>query len=172
MLTASAVDFLSEWFESERLIAPMSVSGIIGTFLGVRSPGTAYVLLHHYMGEIDGAFRAWGLARGGTGSVAEALAAAAREHGAEVRTGAAVERMRKCVGGSRSRGVVLTNGDELEARDVVSGAEPRLTLLGLVGEEHLDEASVAALRSYKLRGSSAKVNLALDALPEFACLPG
>ena len=75
MMTMSAVDFLSEWFECEQLNAPMSVSGIIGTFLGVRSPGTAYVLLHHYMGEIDGAFRAWGLPKGGTGAIAHAIAA-------------------------------------------------------------------------------------------------
>ena len=77
MLTMSAVDFLSEWFECEKLIAPMAVSGIIGTFLGVRSPGTAYVLLHHYMGELDGAFTAWGWQRGGTGGVSDAIASAA-----------------------------------------------------------------------------------------------
>ena len=75
----SAVDFLDQWFETDVLKATMSASGIIGTFLGVRSPGTAYVLLHHYMGEIDGAFRSWGLSRGGTGAVSNAIAAAARE---------------------------------------------------------------------------------------------
>ncbi|MGH9464025.1 MAG: phytoene desaturase family protein, partial [Thermoanaerobaculia bacterium] len=118
MSTMSAADFLSEWFESEALIAPMSVSGIIGTFLGVRSPGTAYVLLHHYMGEIDGAFRAWGLARGGTGSVADAIAAAARELGVEIRTEAAVAKV--AIAGGRARGVVLESGDELSASVVVS----------------------------------------------------
>src|SRR5207244_10825000 len=93
MMTMSAVDFLSEWFESEKLIAPMSASGIIGTFLGVRSPGTAYVLLHHYMGEIDGSFRSWGLARGGTGAISNAIADAAREFGAEIRTEAPIARI-------------------------------------------------------------------------------
>ena len=77
LLTMSAVDFLDQWFETDVLKATMSASGIIGTFLGVRSPGTAYVLLHHYMGEIDGAFRSWGLSKGGTGQVSNAIAAAA-----------------------------------------------------------------------------------------------
>ena len=70
-MTMSAVDFLDQWFETDVLKATMAASGIIGTFLGVRSPGTAYVLLHHYMGEIDGAFRSWGLSRGGTGAISE-----------------------------------------------------------------------------------------------------
>ena len=85
-MTMSAVDFLDQWFETDVLKATMSASGIIGTFLGVRSPGTAYVLLHHYMGEIDGAFRSWGLSRGGTGAISNAIAGAAREAGAEIRT--------------------------------------------------------------------------------------
>jgi phytoene dehydrogenase-like protein len=170
LLTMSAVDFLDRWFESDVLKAPMSVSGIIGTFLGVRSPGTAYVLLHHYMGEIDGAFRAWGFARGGTGSVSAAIASAARAHGAEIVTGAAVERIR--VAGGRATGVVLAGGDEIAARSVLSAVDPRRTFLGLVGEEHLDRPFVDAVRRYKLRGSSGKVNLALDRLPEFRARPG
>ncbi len=170
MLTMSAVDLLSEWFESEALIAPMSVSGIIGTFLGVRSPGTAYVLLHHYMGEIDGAFRAWGLAKGGTGSVASAIADAAREFGVEVRTEAPVERI--LVEKERATGVVLEDGEELRARHVVSAIDPHRTFLGLVGEEHLESSFTRQIRRFKLRGSSGKVNLALDSLPHFACLPG
>ncbi len=170
MSTMSAVDFLSEWFESERLIAPMAVSGIIGTFLGVRSPGTAYVLLHHYMGEIDGAFRSWGLARGGTGAMSEAIAAAAREAGVEIRTESPVERI--LTRGGAATGVVLENGDEIAAKAVISAVDPHRTFLGLVGEEHLDPDFAASIRRFKLRGSSGKVNLALDGLPEFACLPG
>jgi phytoene dehydrogenase-like protein len=170
MMTMSAVDFLAEWFESEELIAPMSVSGIIGTFLGVRSPGTAYVLLHHYMGEIDGSYRAWGLPKGGTGSIAAAIAAAAREAGAEIRTEAPVERL--LVERGRVAGVVLENGDELRAKTVVSGVDPHRTFLRLLGEQHLDPELVRQVRRFKMRGSSGKVNLALDALPEFACLPG
>jgi phytoene dehydrogenase-like protein len=168
--TMSAVDFLDEWFESDVLKAPMSVSGIIGTFLGVRSPGTAYVLLHHYMGEIDGSDRAWGFQKGGTGGVSEAIAASARYFGAEIRTEAPIERV--LVEGGRARGVVLANGDELRARTVVSSCDPRRTFLGFVGREHLPGDFVTAIERYTLRGSSGKVNLALDRLPEFACRPG
>ncbi|MDP6539932.1 MAG: NAD(P)/FAD-dependent oxidoreductase [Planctomycetota bacterium] len=170
MMTMSAADFLDLWFESDVLKAPMSVSGIIGTYQGVRSPGTAYVLLHHYMGEIDGAFRAWGFAQGGTGAVSLAIAAAAREAGCEIRTEAAVERV--VVRGGTARGVVLSDGEELHARAVVSGVDPRLTFLGLVGAEHLPDDLCSRMRRFKLRGSSGKVNLALDHLPEFTSRPG
>ncbi|MDX1643487.1 MAG: NAD(P)/FAD-dependent oxidoreductase [Thermoanaerobaculia bacterium] len=170
MSTMSAVDLLSEWFESERLIASLAVSGIIGTFLGVRSPGTAYVLLHHYMGDIDGSFRAWGFARGGTGQVAEALAAAAREHGAEIRLEAGVAEVK--TKRDRARGVVLENGDEIDAKVVVSAVDPHRTFLQLVGRERLDPELVRQVERFKMRGSSGKVNLALDGVPEFAARPG
>jgi phytoene dehydrogenase-like protein len=170
LFTMSAVDFLDEWFESPVLKAPMSVSGIIGTFLGVRSPGTAYVLLHHYMGEIDGAFRSWGFSKGGTGGVSNAIAAAARHYGAEIRTAAEVSSIR--VEGGAARGVVLAGGDELRARAVVSGCDPRRTFLGLVGRQHLPADFVQAIERYRYRGSSGKVNLALDRLPEFSSRPG
>src|SRR6185436_1948798 len=93
LLTMSSADYLDEWFESEALKDTKSASGIIGTMLGPRSPGTAYVLLHHYMGELDGVFRAWGFAKGGNGSVSAAIAGAARAAGAEIRTGAPVARV-------------------------------------------------------------------------------
>src|ERR1700716_3619134 len=93
LMTMSSADFLDEWFETDVLKATKSASGIIGTFLGPRSPGTAYVLLHHYMGELDGVFRAWGFAKGGTGAVSEAIAAAARSFGAEIRCDAAVSQV-------------------------------------------------------------------------------
>jgi phytoene dehydrogenase-like protein len=165
LLTMSSVDFLERWFESDVLKAPMAVSGIIGTYLGVRSPGTAYVLLHHYMGEIDGAFRSWGYSKGGTGGLSLACARAAESHGAEIRTGAAVERI--LVENGRAKGVVLAGGDELSAKTVVSSCDPRLSFLGLVGERHLDESFVTRIQRFKLRGSSGKVNLAVDRLPEF-----
>ena len=170
LLTMSAADYLDEWFENEPLKATKSASGIIGTFLGPRSPGTAYVLLHHYMGEIDGVFRAWGFAKGGNGSVSAAIAAAARGFGAEIRTEAGVERV--LVRNGRARGVVLASGEEIEASCVVSGADPRRTFMDLVGAEHLPEDFVEAIRRFKFRGSSGKVNLALSALPDFTCLPG
>ena len=170
LLTMSAVDFLDLWFESDVLKSPMSVSGIIGTFLGVRSPGTAYVLLHHYMGEIDGAFRSWGFARGGTGQVSLSIASSARHHGAEIRTEAAVERV--LIEGGEATGVVLQNGDELRAETVISALDPHRTFLKLVGEDHLDESFATQIRRFKMRGSSGKVNLAVDRLPEFTCRAG
>src|SRR5512137_889245 len=127
LMTMSAVDFLDQWFETDVLKATMSASGIIGTFLGVRSPGTAYVLLHHYMGEIDGAFRSWGFSRGGTGAISDSIASAAREAGVEIRTKAPVARI--LVKGGRARGVVLPNGDELTADVVSSSVDPRHTFL-------------------------------------------
>jgi phytoene dehydrogenase-like protein len=166
----SAVDFLDQWFETDVLKATMSASGIIGTFLGVRSPGTAYVLLHHYMGEIDGAFRSWGLARGGTGAISEAIAAAARAAGVEIRPNADVAKI--LVRGNRAEGVVLSNGDEIRGRLVASSADPRVTFLRLMDEGSLPDEFVADIHHYKFRGSSAKVNLALDALPDFTSLPG
>ncbi len=125
LMTMSSADFLDEWFEFDGLKATKAASGIIGTFLGPRSPGTAYVLLHHYMGEIDGAFRAWGFAKGGTGAISEAIAAAARASGAEIRTDAPVARVR--VRGGRATGVVLESGEEVQASVVVSGLDPRRT---------------------------------------------
>jgi phytoene dehydrogenase-like protein len=170
LMTMSAVDFLDEWFETDVLKATMSASGIIGTFLGVRSPGTAYVLLHHYMGEIDGAFRSWGFARGGTGAISNAIAEAAREAGAEIRTQSPVARI--IVENNRAQGVVLANGDEIRADVVSSGVDPRLTFLKFIEESQLPGEFLEDVRRYKFRGSSGKVNIALDALPDFKCLPG
>lgn len=170
LMTMSASDFLDEWFETEPLKATMSASGIIGTFLGPRSPGTAYVLLHHYMGEIDGAFRAWGFARGGTGAIAEAIAGAARRFGAEIRTEAGVARV--TVKNGRATGVVLESGDEISARIVVSGLDPKRTFLKLIEADQLPTDFVDSIRRFKIRGSSGKVNLSLSELPNFTCLPG
>ncbi|HET6360974.1 MAG TPA: NAD(P)/FAD-dependent oxidoreductase [Gemmatimonadota bacterium] len=170
LMTMSSADYLREWFESEALVAAKSASGIIGTFLGPRSPGTAYVLLHHYMGEIDGVFRAWGFARGGTGAVSESIASAARSFGAEIRTDASVESV--IVKDGRAVGVALENGDELEARTVISGLDPRRTFLDLVEPADLPPELVQAVERFRFRGSSGKVNLALSELPEFTALPG
>src|SRR5687768_10764403 len=169
LLTMSSADFLDEWFESEALKATKSASGIIGTMLGPRSPGTAHVLLHHYMGELDGVFRAWGFAKGGNGSVSAAIAAAARAAGAEIRTSAPVAQV--LIKRGRAIGVVLEGGEEIRANLVVSGADPRRTFLQLVGEKHLPDEFVESIRRFRFRGSSAKVNLALGELPDFTCLP-
>ncbi len=170
LATMSANDFLDEWFDSDALKAPMACSGIIGTMQGVRSPGSAYVLLHHYMGEIDGASRAWGFARGGNGAVSEAIASSARSFGAEIRTNSPVDHIRIRQG--RADGVVLDNGDEIDAKVIVSGCDPRLTFLGLVGRDHLPDHFATQLDRYTMRGSSGKVNLALDRFPQFRSRPG
>jgi len=170
LLTMSSADFLDEWFETEALKATKSASGIIGTLLGPRSPGTAYVLLHHYMGELDGVFRAWGFAKGGNGSVSAAIAGAARAAGAEVRCKAPVEKI--LLSNGRATGVVLEGGEEIKASIVVSGADPRRTFMQLVGEQHLPGEFVESIRRFRFRGCSAKVNLALGEAPDFTCLPG
>src|SRR5262249_29263066 len=137
LMTMSAVDFLDQWFETDVLKATMSASGIIGTFLGVRSPGTAYVLLHHYMGEIDGAFRAWGFARGGTGAISNAIADSAREAGVEIRTQSPTAKI--IVKAGKAKGVVLANGDEIYADIVSSSVDPRHTFLEFVEPGTLPE---------------------------------
>jgi phytoene dehydrogenase-like protein len=169
-MTMSAADFLDQWFETDPLKATMSASGIIGTYQGVRSPGTAYVLLHHYMGEIDGAFRAWGIPKGGTGGVSNAIGNAARALGAEIRTDARVEQIR--VRGGKADGVVLEGGEEIEATDVLSSLDSRRTFLGLLEPGTLEPAFEDEVRRFKFRGSSGKVNLAVDRLPDFTALPG
>ncbi|HEX3371089.1 MAG TPA: NAD(P)/FAD-dependent oxidoreductase, partial [Candidatus Acidoferrales bacterium] len=170
LMTMSSADFLDQWFETDVLKATMSASGIIGTFLGIRSPGTAYVLLHHYMGEIDGAFRSWGFSRGGTGAISNAIAAAAREAGVEIRIKAPVEKI--VVEEGRAAGVVLQSGEEITANVISSSVDPHLTFEKFLEPSELPADFLAGVRRYKFRGSSGKVNIALDALPEFKSLPG
>jgi phytoene dehydrogenase-like protein len=170
LMTMSSADYLDEWFEFEPLKATKSASGIIGTFMGPRSPGSAYVLLHHYMGEIDGAFRAWGFCKGGNGTVSQAIASAARSFGATLRTEAPVKQV--LVKEGRATGVVLQNGDEYHAPIVVSGLDARRTYLELVESKELPEDLLSQVRRFRFRGSSGKVNLALSELPDFTCMPG
>ncbi len=170
LMTMSSADFLDEWFESDVLKATKSASGIIGTFMGPRTPGSAYVLLHHYMGEIDGAFRAWGFAKGGTGAISTAIARAAQGLGATIRTDAEVSRI--TTKGGRVTGVVLAGGDEIRADVVVSSLDPKRTFLTLLDTSVLPDDFVEDIRRYRIRGSSGKVNLALGELPDFTCLPG
>jgi phytoene dehydrogenase-like protein len=170
LMTMSSADYLGEWFEFDPLKATKSASGIIGTFLGPRSPGTAYVLLHHYMGEIDGAFRAWGFQKGGTGAISESIGRAARSLGAEIRTDVDVEQV--MVRNGTATGVALRSGEEILAPVVVSSLDPRRTFLDLLEEKSLPADLVEGIRRFKFRGSSGKVNLALDGLPDLTCLPG
>jgi phytoene dehydrogenase-like protein len=167
--TQSSADLLDEWFETDVLKGTKAASGIIGTYLGPRSPGTAYVLLHHYMGEIDGAFRAWGFAKGGSGGVSNAIANAARELGAELRVNATVEQV--IVRGGRAVGAALQNGDELYARVIMSAADPRRTFLKFIESKYLPDDFLQSIGNFRTRGSSGKLNLALSELPDFTALP-
>src|SRR5262249_36000514 len=149
LLTMSAAEVLDEWFEGEALKGAKCTSGIIGTFLGPRSPGTGYVLLHHYVGEVDGVFRSWGFARGGTGALSQAIASAARAAGAEIRVEEPVARV--LVRGGAAAGVVLQNGDEIHAERVISNADAKTTFLRLVERKELPDDFVRDIERYRMR---------------------
>lgn len=169
VMTQSVRDFLDERFESNEIKTTLATDGVIGTNGGPATPGTAYILLHHVMGGAAGARGLWGFIRGGMGAISESLAASARAHGATIRTDAAVERI--LVQDGRAVGVVLQNGEELKARIVVSNADPRRTFLGLVEERHLPDDFLHSIRNFRVEGCSVKINLALDALPNFTAYP-
>ncbi|KSV78282.1 amine oxidase [Sinorhizobium sp. GL2] len=167
--TMSISDFLDEYFETDVIKAYLALSGIIGTALGPMSPGTAYVLLHHYMGEVDGSVGAWGYARGGMGAVTRALASSFQAAGGTIRTGADVAKV--LTRGGRAYGAVLADGEEVLGNLVVSNADVKRTFLKLVDEDALPERFVHRVKHFKMRGSSGKLNIALDSLPEFPALP-
>ncbi len=167
--TMSISDFLDEYFETDVIKAYLALSGIIGTALGPMSPGTAYVLLHHYMGEVDGSVGAWGYARGGMGAITQALASSFKASGGTIRTGADVAKVMTRSG--RATGVVLADGEEVRGNLVVSNADVKRTFLKLVEEDALPETFVHRVKHFKMRGSSGKLNIALDSLPEFPALP-
>ena len=170
IFTQSAAEFLDEWFESEQVKVTLATDGVIGANGGPRSPGTAYILLHHCMGGVAGHRGLWGFVRGGMGAVSEAIAGAARAAGATIRTGTPVEKV--LVRGGRAGGVVLENGDEFEAAAVASNLDPKLTFLKLVDGIHLEPDFIAAIRNFRIEGTSCKINLALNGLPEFTGFPG
>ncbi|MGH8166929.1 MAG: phytoene desaturase family protein [Woeseiaceae bacterium] len=167
--TMSVAEYLDEHFETDVIKAALSGSGIIGTALGIHSPGTAYVLLHHYMGEVDGNVGSWGYARGGMGSVSKAIAGAFQSYGGELRTDAGVEQI--VVRNGKVKGVALTNGEEIDARIVVSGMDVKRTFLKCMDEKDLPGAFYQRVKNFKIRGSSGKLNIALDGLPTFPALP-
>ena len=167
--TMSISNFLDEYFETDVIKANFSISGIIGTALGPMSPGTAYVLLHHYMGEVDGSVGAWGYARGGMGAITKALSDSFRSSGGVIRTGAEVDRI--LVESGRTTGIVLTRGEEIRGKLVVSNADVKRTFLKLVEERELPDIFLRRVKNFRMRGSSGKVNIALDSLPEFPALP-
>jgi phytoene dehydrogenase-like protein len=170
IFTQSAAEYLDEWFESEQVKVTLATDGVIGANGGPRSPGTAYILLHHSMGGVAGHRGLWGFVRGGMGAVSEAIAASARQSGADIRVNAAVSKV--LVRGGRACGVALQSGEEIEAGAVASNLDPKLTFLKLLDERDLDADFVAAIRHYRIEGTSCKINLALNGLPEFTAYPG
>jgi len=170
IFTQSAADFLEEWFESDEIKVTLATDGVIGANGGPRSPGTAYILLHHVMGGVAEHRGLWGFVRGGMGAVSNAIAESARSQGVEVRTDAPVERIRAMKG--RVTGVVLENGEEIEASVVASNLTPQLTFLKLVEAAELPPDFLDSISKYRSEGTSCKINLALDGLPNFRALPG
>ncbi len=168
--TASAWDVLSDWFESEPLKVTLATDGVIGTALSPTQPTTALVLFHHVMGSITGRRGVWGYVRGGMGALSEAIAAVARRYGATLQTNAEVRTV--LVRDGRAVGVVLADGTELEARAVLSNADPKRTFLGLVPREALPPDFVARIERLRMSAAPMKVNLIADGLPDFRCLPG
>ena len=167
--TMSAADFLEDYFEDDLIKASMASPGIIGTALGVYSPGSAYVLLHHVMGDVDGNIGAWGLARGGMGAISNAVAGAVKEHGGEIRTNADVQQI--LVKGGKAIGVVLENGDELYANIIVSNLDAKRTFTQCMDKNDLPPGIYERAKNFKIRGSSGKVNIALSELPKFNGVP-
>ncbi|MGH3187397.1 MAG: phytoene desaturase family protein [Streptosporangiaceae bacterium] len=169
LLTGSIADLLEEYFESDAMRGLLSVSGVIGTWAGPRSAGTAYVMLHHHIGETDGQSGAWGFPRGGMGAVSGALARAARMFGAQIRTGAEVARIRTRDG--RVAGVTLASGESIDAPVVVTTAHPQISFLRLLDPAELPAEFVADIRGWRSRSGTVKINLALDRLPVFSSFP-
>jgi phytoene dehydrogenase-like protein len=170
LLTGDADSLLDRWFESEELKATLATDAIIGAMAAPSQPGTAYVLLHHVMGETDGVRGVWGYVRGGMGALSEALAAAARDLGVEVRTTAAVRAIK--VEGGRAVGVLTEGGEDLRARVVLSNADPHVTFLKLLAPGTLPDDFERAVRGLDFSSPVFKLNLALGGLPSFRALPG
>ncbi|MGB2850067.1 MAG: NAD(P)/FAD-dependent oxidoreductase [Solirubrobacterales bacterium] len=170
LFTLSAADFLDEWFSDERIKGALATQSMVGAWGGPMSPGSAYVLMHHWIGEVDGHPGAWGWVHGGMGGISDALAASARAAGAEIRVDSPVDHV--VIRGGRAAGVELQTGETIEARQVVSNAHPITTYRDLVGEQHLPEDVVRDIRRFRTRSGSVKVNAALSKLPTPAAWRG
>ncbi|MGI9238774.1 MAG: phytoene desaturase family protein [Woeseiaceae bacterium] len=167
--TMSAAEFLEDYFENDLIKAAMASPGIIGTALGVESPGSAYILLHHVMGDVDGSIGAWGLARGGMGAISQSIANALQESGGEIRTESGVQKI--LVENGKATGVVLENGDDLRSRIVVSNLDAKRTFTRIIDKEDLPDGIYEKAKNFKIRGSSGKVNIALSGMPKFTGVP-
>jgi phytoene dehydrogenase-like protein len=170
ILTGAARPILDRWFESEQLKVTLATDAVIGAMASPSMPGTAYVLFHHVMGECDGARGVWGYVRGGMGGISNAIAGAARQHGADIKLNAPVARI--LVQNGQARGVALADGTEFHGKRVASGADANVTFLKLLDPKELPAEFVASVRAIDYASASCKINLALSELPDFTCLPG
>jgi phytoene dehydrogenase-like protein len=174
VLPMTVKEFLDEWFENEALKGVLGAAGITGMMQGPQSAGTAFMMLYHYLGAADGGFKATRFVRGGMGQLSAALGRVAQQYNAEIRTGAEVARIilhdNLDTTPVKASGVALANGEEIFANAVISNADPRRTLFGLVGAPNLEPHFVRRIRNMRYRGCTGKVNLALSGLPEFTSL--
>ncbi|MCB4770378.1 NAD(P)/FAD-dependent oxidoreductase [Ancylobacter sp. Lp-2] len=167
MLTMSAYDFLREWFEDERVMAVLAYYASIGTFAGPKSPGSAYVIMHHIMGEHEGA-GGWGFIKGGMGSITQALAASAQEKGVDIVTGAPIKEVR--VQNGRATAVSTTTGETYAAKAIISNANAKVLYLDLVGEKHLPEEVLREIKGYRTFSTAFKMNIACERPPQYRIL--
>jgi phytoene dehydrogenase-like protein len=171
LFTMSAADLLDRWFEDPVVIGTQAVNGIIGTWAGPMTPGTAYVLLHHSTGEeSEGQVASWGMPEGGMGAVSGAIRASAERFGAEVRVNARVEKV--LVKDGRVTGVAIAGGEEFAAKVIVTACHPQLTFLGQIDASELPGDFVRDIERWRSRSGTVKINVALDRLPEFSADPG
>jgi phytoene dehydrogenase-like protein len=169
VLPLPVADFLDEWFETPALKAALGAAGVTGSMQGPRASGTAFMMLYQAINAGEAVFRASSFVEGGTGMLAEALARAARQYGAEVCEGMPVRKI--ILEGEAATGVLLENGERISARAVVSSANPRHSYFDLVGAPNLAVRFVRDVKNIKFRGSTARVNLALQGLPQFNASP-
>ena len=170
LFTKSAGDILDRWFESAPIKAAFGFDAVVGNFASPYTPGSAYVLLHHVFGEVNGKRGQWGHARGGMGAITQAMAAECTARGVALRTDAPVARV--TIHGGRATGVELESGEVIEARRVVANVNPKLLFERLIAPEHLEPDFRARIDGYRCASGTFRINVALSELPDFSALPG
>lgn len=170
LFTKSAGDMLDAWFESTPIKALLGFDSVVGNYASPYTPGSAYVLLHHVFGEVNGRKGAWGHAIGGMGAITQAMAREAKNRGVEISTHADVRKVN--VSNGRATGVTLADGTVIDARNVVSNLNPKLLYLDLIDASELEETFVRRMRGWKCVSGTFRMNVALSELPDFTCLPG
>src|SRR5256714_14617820 len=170
LMFGNLYDMLADYFESDYLRAAFAGQGVIGSFIGPKTPGSVYVMWHHMFGEVNGEHGMWGYVRGGMGRISFAMAASAEAHGAVIRTHNPVSKI--LVHNGRAEGIRLENGEELRADAVLSNADPKRTFLQFCADAELDRAFLKRISQFKTDSAVIKINVALKELPSFKCLPG